>query len=120
MAPTKPAGKPIERPPHNDGVALPHNWGALQGGIPYRPKDRINGQPFQEDWGTVARKFDVGVKQLIYFNFMTHEPDVVNWYLHHYVGCVKVSPSGNNWMFSNEARKKQGLCHAASGVIWTA
>ena len=104
MAPvTKRVPKPIERPPHNDGVPLPHNWGALQGGIPYRPRDRIGGQPFQEDWQSVARKFDVGVKQLIYFNFMTDEPDIVNWYLHYYVGCVKVSPSGNNWMFSNEA-----------------
>jgi hypothetical protein len=100
MAPvTKRAPKPIERPPHFDGVPLPRNWGAMQGGGPYRPGDH----PVQEDWESVARKFGVGVKELIYFNFMTDDPDVVNWYLHHYVGCKKVSPSGNNWMFSNSA-----------------
>lgn len=91
--------KPVERPPHFDGVPLPRNWGAMQGGGPYRPGDH----PVQEDWGSVAQKFGVGVKELIYFNFMTDDPDVVNWYLHHYVGCKKVSPSGNNWMFSNGA-----------------
>jgi hypothetical protein len=71
----------------------------MQGGIPYRPKDH----PKQEDWYTVAEKFSVGVKELIYFNFMTNDPDEVNWYLKNYVGCIKVSPSGNNWMFSNGA-----------------
>ena len=71
----------------------------MQGGIPYRPKDH----PVQEDWESVATKFAVGVKDLIYFNFMTDNPDVVNWYLKNYVGCEKVSPSGNNWMFSNKA-----------------
>jgi hypothetical protein len=100
MAPaTKRDPKPVERPPHTDGVPLPRNWGLMRGGIPYRPRDH----PVQEDWGSVARKFDVGVSELIYFNFMTNESSVVNWYLRNYVGCVKVSPSGNNWMFSNKA-----------------
>jgi hypothetical protein len=102
MAPrTKRDPKPIERRPH--GMPIPYNWGAKRGGIPYRPRDRKDGKPAQEDWGTVAKKFGVGVKELIYFNFMTDNPDEVNWYLHHYVGCKKVSPSGNNWMFSNDA-----------------
>ena len=91
------SGKPIEREPQ---VKLPHGWHALHNyGIPYRPRDK----PVQEDWESVARKFGVGVKELIHFNFLTTEPDEVNWYLRHYVGCKKVSPSGNNWMFSNNA-----------------
>lgn len=95
---------PIERHPHWDIVPLPHDWGLKAGGKPYRPHDHLPyGVPDQEDWESVARKFQVDVKYLIYFNFMTDSPDEVNWYLRHYVGCVKVSPSGNNWMFSNGA-----------------
>ncbi len=99
MAPRR--GKPIERHPKLAGQEpVPRNWGIIQKGIPYRPRDH----PEQEDWESVADKFDVSVKELIYFNFMTDNPDVVNWYLKNYVGCEKVSPSGNNYMFSNRAR----------------
>ena len=92
--------KPIERHPKlAGGEQVPRDWGPMQGGIPYRPSDEFE----QEDWESVARKFDVGVKELIYFNFMTDNPDIVNWYLKNYVGCEKVSPSGNNWMFSKKA-----------------
>src|SRR5262249_48939776 len=45
-------------------------------------------------------KFSVDVDDLISFNFITTNSDVVNWCLHRYVKCRKVSPSGNNWMFS--------------------
>ena len=94
----KPDAKPVERRPR--GPILPRGWHAMHSfGIPYRPRDT----PDQEDWGSVARKFGVGVKELIYFNFLTNDPDEVNWYLNHHTGCVKVSPSGNNWMFSNRA-----------------
>ena len=87
--------EPIQRRPN---VTLPAGWHARNNyGIPYRPKDK----PEQEDWHTVARKFGVGVNQLIYFNFLTTNPDEVNWYLKHHVHCTKVSPSGNNFMFSN-------------------
>ena len=97
--PPKPSLRPgNEHPPH-EVFPLPYGFQARRGGIPYRPHDR----PVQEDWESVAKKFGVGVKELIYYNFMTADPKEVNWYLHHYVGCVKVSPSGNNWMFSNGA-----------------
>lgn len=89
--------KPVERIPK---VTLPRGWYAIRHyGIPYRPKDK----PKQEDWGTVARKFGVSVRELIFFNFLTNDPDEVNWYLNHHTGCKKISPSGNNWMFSNDA-----------------
>src|SRR4030095_13495887 len=91
-------GRPIERHPK---VTLPRGWHAMHNyGIPYKVKDK----PKQEDWGTVARKFGVGVKELIWFNFLTTEPDEVTWYLNHHTGCTKVSQSGNNWMFSTDAR----------------
>ena len=91
------SGKPIEREPK---ITLPRGWHAMRNyGIPYRPRDK----PVQEDWGSVARKFGVDVKELIHFNFLTTDPDEVNWYLRRHTGCKKVSPSGNNWMFSNDA-----------------
>ena len=93
-------GKPIEKHPRDIGLEpVPRTWGLMQGGIPYRPKDK----PKQEDWYTVARKFAVDVDDLIHFNYLTNNSDVVNWYLKNYVGCKKVSPSGNNYMFSNDA-----------------
>jgi hypothetical protein len=102
--------KPIER--HPRGVILPHGWQEVQNvGFAYRPKDK----PIQEDWGTVARKFNFDVQELIRFNFMTNDPDEVNWYLHYHTGCNKVSPSGNNWMFSNSA--KPGLIYIPNAKI---
>lgn len=95
---TKLDPKPVER--HPRGTPLPRGWHAMQNfGIPYRPRDK----PVQEDWESVARKFGVGVKELIFFNFLTNDPDEVNWYLRQHTGCNKVSPSGHNWMFSNSA-----------------
>ena len=94
------SGKPIERKPQ---VTLPRGWHALHNyGIPYRPHAKDD--KVQEDWESVARKFGVGVKELIHFNFLTTNPDEVNWYLRHHTGCEKVSPSGNNWMFSHNAK----------------
>jgi hypothetical protein len=88
-------GKPIERYPHD--VVLPFGWHATRNyGLTYRVKDG-------DSWESVAERFWVDVKELIYFNFLTVQPDEVNWYLHHHTGCNRVSPSGNNWMFSNSA-----------------
>ena len=73
--------KPVERRPKD--LVLPRGWHALNNyGIPYRPRDK----PVQEDWHTVARKFGVDVKDLIFFSFLTNDPDEVNWYLHHHPG----------------------------------
>jgi hypothetical protein len=94
--------KPIEKCPNSP---ISRDLPAVLGGRPYHVHDRLpSGVPDQEDWYTVAKKFHVDVTYLIYFNFLTDDSAEVNWYLRHYVGCVKVSPSGNNWMFSNEAR----------------
>src|SRR6187402_3520840 len=53
-----------------------------------------------EDWGTVARQYNVEVADLIFFNFQTHNPDEVNWYLHRNVGCDTSLDGGVNWAFS--------------------
>ncbi|HYP07404.1 MAG TPA: LysM domain-containing protein [Bryobacteraceae bacterium] len=88
--------KPVEREPR--GTKLPRGYfAALNGGFTYRVKDG-------DTWESVAQKFVVGVKELIFFNFMTDEPDEVNWYLRRHTGCNKASPSGNNWIFSSSAR----------------
>jgi hypothetical protein len=42
-----------------DWTGLSPNFWLRQGGIPYKPGD----YPKQEDWGTVARKFGVGVRE---------------------------------------------------------
>jgi len=97
MAPaTKYKARPIERPPSHNGVPLPRNWGAIQGGMAYRPDDH-------EDWASVAYKFGVRIGDLIYFNFKTDRLDEVNWYLRHYTGCVKVNEQGTSWMFGHGA-----------------
>ena len=91
----KPAGRPIEKYPHD--AVLPFGWYPMHNyGLHYRVKDG-------DSWESVADQFFVDVKELIYFNFLTTIPDEVNWYLRHHTGCNKVSPSGNNWMFSSSA-----------------
>jgi hypothetical protein len=57
------AGRPIGRRPQ---VTVPVGWLARRNyGIPYRPRD----EPIQEDWESVARKFAVDVKALIFLTF---------------------------------------------------
>jgi hypothetical protein len=85
---------PIERTP---SVQVPRDFPHTQGGRLYKVKDG-------DDWESVARENNIDVKYLIGFNFLTTDPDEVNWYLRHYTGCNKVSPSGYNWMFSSSAK----------------
>jgi hypothetical protein len=75
----KPTGKPIERYPHQ--AVLPFGWHATHNyGQQYRVKDKVNGKPSQDTWESVAVDFGVDVEQLIFFNFLTTQPDEVNWY----------------------------------------
>ncbi len=41
-------------------------------------------------------------KQLIYFNFKTNHYPHVNWYLHNYVGCTRISSDKSNFGFSGK------------------
>lgn len=56
-----------------------------------------------DDWGTIAKKFEFDVHTLIYFNFHTHNPDEVNWYLRRNVGCKVSRDGGRNLAFSDSA-----------------
>jgi hypothetical protein len=56
-----------------------------------------------EDWASVAAKYNVGVKDLIYFNFHTNIPEEVNWYLRRNTGCNVSNDGGQNWAFSSSA-----------------
>lgn len=84
---------PIERQPNPKKLAPRYPAGP---NVAYRPgtdPKRL------EDWKTVATDFKVNVEYLIYYNFQTNNPDIVNWYLKHYVGCTKTR-DGLNWAFS--------------------
>ena len=56
-----------------------------------------------EDWASVAAKYNVNVKDLIYFNFHTNVPEEVNWYLRRNTGCNVSKDGGRNWAFSSTA-----------------
>lgn len=56
-----------------------------------------------ENWWSLAKEHHLDVWQLIYFNFRTHDPDEVNWYLRHYVGCTLQTPDKKNFRFSSNA-----------------
>src|SRR5262245_56547805 len=53
-----------------------------------------------DNWGSVAEGL-MDARSLIEFNFMTTHPPHVNWYLHNYVGCTRVSPDGCNFSFAS-------------------
>lgn len=75
--------------------SLWHQWHKENFSTPYRPSD----YPVQEDWESVARKFNLEVNDLIFSNFYTNNSDEVNYYLFHYGGFKELSPSGNNIRF---------------------
>lgn len=56
-----------------------------------------------ENWASVAAKYNVNVKDLIYFNFHTNIPEEVNWYLRRNTGCNVSKDGGRNWAFSSSA-----------------
>jgi hypothetical protein len=66
------------------------------GGIPYKVRDG-------DSWKSVATKFKIDVKKLIWFNFQTTDSHEVNWYLRENVGCKKQTKDKNNWVFSAAA-----------------
>ena len=83
---------PVEQAPRQP---LPRDY-YPKNGTPYHVQDN-------DDWYSVARKFDVDVGRLIDFNFHTRIPPEVNWYLRRNVGCVTSTPDQKNWMFSSGA-----------------
>src|SRR5215467_7800569 len=80
---------------------VPRNY-VPPGAFRYKVKDG-------ETWESVARAHGVNPGDLVLFNFGTKNPQEVNWYLHHYVGCTLPTHDGHNWRFSS---------HASPGIIY--
>jgi hypothetical protein len=83
---------PIEHPPTNP---VPRNNGSA--------KSRRHKVRDGESWHSLASRYGVAAKQIIYLNFRTLKPEEINWYLRHYVGCNRQTKDGKNWMFSSTA-----------------
>lgn len=83
----------IERPPRKPLVA----GFRPAGGSPYTVQDG-------DSWNSLAARWGVDAKKLVYFNFQTNDPAEVNWYLSHFTGCNKPTPDGYNWTFSSSAK----------------
>ncbi|MGQ0484572.1 MAG: N-acetylmuramoyl-L-alanine amidase [Hyphomicrobiales bacterium] len=84
---------PIEHPPRNPvprGRIVPN-------GVKHTVKDG-------ESWETLAERYGLSADEIILANFGTLNHAEVNWYLRHYVGCVKTTRDGKNWMFSSAAK----------------
>src|SRR4051812_29546852 len=92
--------------------ALPTNH-KPPGGIPYYVKSGDN-------WVSVAQAHGMGAASLIFFNFGTHEPKYVNYYLKHNVGCTTVSPDGKNYSFRGASPGIIYLPSAASHFAYIA
>lgn len=95
-----------EWPPPNDRLVP----------VDYRPPDSITHQVSDgERWESLATRYGIPVKDLIWANFKTTVPAEVNWYLNHYVACDTPSPDGYNWRFTTSARKGAG---PRAGIIF--
>lgn len=57
-----------------------------------------------ESFLTLQERYGVEAKKIIYANFNTLVPAEINWYLRSYVGCVKPTRDGKNWMFSKNIK----------------
>ena len=85
----------------------------------------VGGQPHNvatgESWWTLAelrqtRAARMSAGDLCYYNFKTHDPREINWYLHHKVGCRHTTRDGKNYTFSNVDRLNT---HAATpGLVY--
>lgn len=72
----------------------------------YRPPNSIKHYVADgENWQTLADKYGIDAKTIIFANFLTLVPQEVNWYLNHYVCCDTPTADRYNWRFSSSARK---------------
>lgn len=94
--------RPSMRPPKSR--VRPHFGASIPRArpIPYRVLDG-------DSWASLARKFEMDAKNLIWFNFKTTVRPEINWYLYNYVGCRTPSPRGKSWSFSSRDQP---------GIIW--
>lgn len=86
--------------------------------IDYRPKDSIAHNVVDgETWQSLADRYGVDVKYLIWINFKTLDSKEINWYLHHYVCCDTPAADRYNWKFTASAQKYKTKSPRA-GVIY--
>ncbi len=89
---------PLERKPLK---IVPKSY-VPPGSKPYKVRDG-------DSFDTIARGHGLKSSDLEFANFGTHDPKEINWYLHHYVGCVLPTHDGHNWRFSTGA--SPGIIH---------
>jgi hypothetical protein len=82
---------PIERQPRH-----PSPWPPAEG-TPYKVKTG-------DDWGSIANAHGISARDLIFFNFGTHDSAEVNYCSRTRVGCTKPTYDRLNWMFTSDAQ----------------
>jgi hypothetical protein len=92
----------IERMPKGAPHPLPVDY-QPPGGTAYNVRDG-------DDWRKLAFRWFLNVEQLIWFNFLTLNPDEVNWYLRRNVGCTKQTKDFKNYVFSSS--DKPGIVYS--------
>ena len=98
---------PIERRPANP---LPRG---ARPGSRAQPHRVVDGETLE----SVAKKYGLGINQLIQHNFATLDPAEINWYLREHVGCTLPTKDGKNWRFSSIARP--GLIYLPANTMRT-
>lgn len=73
----------------------------------YQPANSYKSARFtdDDDWYTMARKYNVDVAYLINFNFNTNKAQEVNYWLHMLIGCDYATADLTNWKFSGTAKR---------------
>ena len=97
----KPPAKKAPWPP------LPSNDKFYRYPLPY-PVGKKKG----ENFATVAKDHALEPADLIRYNFLTTNPDAVNWYLGNYVGCPELRSGVRNYSFEGavqDEKKRTGM-----------
>ena len=89
--------------------------------VPIDPEvlhDRSNLVPYKVRTGdsleTIAQQVNCSWQALALLNWGTDQPDEINWYLQHFVGCKK--KSGRNYIFSDNDPPGQEAAEKAAKV----
>ncbi len=92
---TEPKGPKAPWPPKPENDPKRRTW------IEY-PVGKRQGESFY----TIANANGLDPKELVYYNFLTRDPQVINYYLREYVGCVNADGSGYNYVFAGARNGK--------------
>lgn len=102
-------------------MPLVHKPSPLPSPLDYTPPDSwpkfvTNNEDFHTLCLTPGVRDRMSASDLCFYNFKTREPREINWYLHHKVGCRRVTHDGLNYMFStfdrqNKEASQPGIIH---------